>query len=81
MVKLMREKLIAGLWDGPHRVGSLGMVRSFRALVVRWEQQLCTLLLRDMQACVWDCLAGCTSIAIAALLQYGYHFSYHYHRS
>ena len=42
MVKLIRGKPIIGSWGGPHRVGSPGVVRSFRALVVLWERQPCT---------------------------------------
>jgi len=38
MVKLIRGKPIAGSRGEPHRVGSPGVVRSFRAFVVRWER-------------------------------------------
>ena len=42
MVKLMRGKLVAGSQGRPHRVGSPGVVRLFRTLVVRWERRPCT---------------------------------------
>jgi hypothetical protein len=80
MVKLMRGKPIASSRDGPHRVGSQGMVRSLGLGCTTGTAAL-YLLFRDVWACVWDCPAGCTSIAIAALLGYGYHLSYHCYRS
>ena len=51
------------------------MVRSLSDLGRTRGKVALYLLLREVWACVWDCLARCTSIAIAALLGYGYHLS------
>ena len=67
--------------DGPHRVSSLGWSDHFGPWSYGWNGCLVHALLREVWACVWDCPAGCTSIVIAALLGYGYHLSFHYHRS
>ena len=81
MVKLMRGKPVAGSRGGPHRVGSPGWSGHFEPWSYGWNGCLVHALSREVRMCVWDCPARCTLIAIAALLGYGHHLSFHYHRS
>ena len=77
----MRGKPVVGSRDGPLRVGSPGWSGHLGPRSYGWNGCLVHALSREVRTCVWDCPAGCSSIAIAALLGYGYHLSFHYHRS